>query len=342
VGIIDKRLDDQFLHHEYPDDFVHANSPQFTRVIGATIIFSVSCSEPTQSRREEVEDMKATASSIGKLLWAFMGINIVSGLIFRAQSQFALVAGYLFIFFMAYREKVFTEKSVKTPDKKQIMQMAAIVFATILSTITSSHFINPLLKNLGLHQDGSAYSEALGSGWYLFLLTVILAPLAEEILFRGILLKRLRLYGDSFAVLATAILFALQHTFLVQVGHTFLNGIVLAAVALRFGLLWAILIHALNNFLAVFALNAVQNEMVWLMKTIDIVYIGLGVLSIIYLFRLLYLNRTRMQEWWQENKPEQGLFRQFFVNGWLLPFVLIHVFLIILILFVPIGTAIAG
>jgi len=286
--------------------------------------------------------MKATASSIGKLLWAFMGINIVAMLFFGAESLLTLMVGYLFIFYIAYRERVLKVEVVQTPDKNQILQMAAVAFAMILTTITSALFIEPIIQKMGLHQDHSGYAAVLGSGWKLFLLTVILAPLAEEMLFRGIILKRLHPYGDSFAVLATAILFALQHTFLVQVGHTFLTGIILAVVALKFGLLWSILIHAFNNFLAVFALNAVQNEMVWLMKTIEIVYFGLGILSIIYLIRILYLNRVSMQEWWRENKPDQGLFRQFFVNGWLTPFVLLDVLAIIGILFEPIGTAIAG
>ena len=279
--------------------------------------------------------MKSTSSSVGKLLWSFFGISIIAGLIFGAESMFTLIAGYLFVFYVAYREKVFSLENVQNPEKKQILKMVAVVFAMILTTITSSRLLEPLIHEMGLHQDSSGYAAALGSGWKLFLLTVILAPLAEELLFRGIILKRLRPYGEAFAVLATAILFAIQHTFIIQVGHTFLSGIILAVVTLKFGLLWSILIHALNNFLAVFAINAVQNEISWLMSTIDVVYVGVGILSLIYLFRLLYSKRTHMQEWWQEHKPESGLWRQFLINGWLTPIVLLHVFLIVFMLFVP-------
>ena len=279
--------------------------------------------------------MKDTATSVGKLLWSFLGINIIAGLFFGAESMFTLIAGYLFVFYVAYRDKVFSLENVQKPEKIQIFQMAAVVFAMILTTITISRFMVPLIEKMGLHQDNSGYAAALGSGWKLFLLTVILAPLAEELLFRGIILKRLRPYGEAVAVLATAILFAMQHTFIIQVGHTFLSGIILAVVTLKFGLLWSIMIHALNNFLAVFAINAVQNEISWLMSTIDVVYVVLGLLSLIYLFRLLYSKRTHMQEWWQEHKPESGLWRQFFINGWLTPIVLLHVFLIVFMLFVP-------
>ena len=77
---------------------------------------------------------------------------------------------------------------------------------------------------------------------------VIGAPLAEEILFRGYGLARIReLGGERRALLLSALDFALSHHW-VQWPFIFLFGLVLAWLVIQTGSLWpALLAHALNN-----------------------------------------------------------------------------------------------
>lgn len=80
------------------------------------------------------------------------------------------------------------------------------------------------------------------------ILACILAPVMEELLFRGLLLQRLRPYGDKFAILTSAIAFGLFHGTLNQVLYAFAVGVVFAYVALRTGGIWqGILLHTLIN-----------------------------------------------------------------------------------------------
>ena len=81
--------------------------------------------------------------------------------------------------------------------------------------------------------------------WFNLLLGCVLAPLAEELLFRKALLDRLKPYGEGFAILASALLFALVHGNLFQMLYAFAVGGFFGYVALRTGgVRWTIPLHA--------------------------------------------------------------------------------------------------
>ncbi len=62
---------------------------------------------------------------------------------------------------------------------------------------------------------------------------VLITPLVEEIIFRGVMLNRLKKYGFAAAVLITSALFAIGHLNIANMLVSFLPGIVLALVAYR-------------------------------------------------------------------------------------------------------------
>ena len=73
----------------------------------------------------------------------------------------------------------------------------------------------------------------------------LLAPVCEELCFRWMLLRRLRPWGDGFALCASALLFALVHGNLYQMIYAFAVGMVLGGILLRTGSIkGCILIHA--------------------------------------------------------------------------------------------------
>lgn len=83
------------------------------------------------------------------------------------------------------------------------------------------------------------------------LLGCVIAPVAEELMFRKLLLDRLRPYGDKFAIIASALCFGLFHGNLYQMFYAFALGLVFGYVALRTGCLWqTILLHAMVNFIS--------------------------------------------------------------------------------------------
>lgn len=91
------------------------------------------------------------------------------------------------------------------------------------------------------------------------LLLCVAAPVCEEIMFRRLILDRLRPYGDAFAVVASALAFGLMHGNLSQLLYAFALGCVFGYVALITGRIWhTILLHALINSISALLLPLAQ------------------------------------------------------------------------------------
>ena len=116
---------------------------------------------------------------------------------------------------------------------------AGVVLRGLLGALTGWRGTDPVESIL-------AYPRPLS-----LLLTVILSPIFEELMFRGMILGRLRRYGDGFAVAASALLFGMVHGNLFQMPYACAVGVVLGWAAVRSGRLWqCILLHAGVNLLS--------------------------------------------------------------------------------------------
>ncbi len=102
--------------------------------------------------------------------------------------------------------------------------------------------------------------------WSLVLLTVIAAPLLEEVLFRGIIMSDLRAkYGTFVAIIVSAAIFGVIHINVVQVIAAFFSGIVLGYIFHISGSIWSVVsVHMLNNLTSVviymFTPSATRNQ----------------------------------------------------------------------------------
>ena len=82
--------------------------------------------------------------------------------------------------------------------------------------------------------------------------TVIIAPIAEELMFRGYLLDSIKkMHGDWVAVAISAILFGLVHIEPYTVGMATIGGLIYGYVRIRTGSLWPSIIgHMIWNWIA--------------------------------------------------------------------------------------------
>ncbi len=98
--------------------------------------------------------------------------------------------------------------------------------------------------------DFSSPSEPVAAVLNIIMLTVA-APIIEELVFRGAIMQSLRRFGDVFAVVVSALIFALFHGNLVQAPNAFIMGLVLGFFVIKSGSLWVgILIHFANNLIS--------------------------------------------------------------------------------------------
>lgn len=107
--------------------------------------------------------------------------------------------------------------------------------------------------------DFSFPDDALSAFFFVLNITLI-APITEEIVFRGVIMHLLRRFGDCFALLLSSLLFAAVHMNFLQMPNALIMGLVIGYFTLCTGSLWTgVCIHILNNSL-VLLLNGVLNS----------------------------------------------------------------------------------
>lgn len=99
------------------------------------------------------------------------------------------------------------------------------------------------------------YVERFSTGnmWVTLGVTVIVAPILEEIFFRGILLKDMSIsWGPRWAIFISSLLFSALHFNIIQAVPAFLMGLVIGYIYIytRRGLTTVILIHIINNLIS--------------------------------------------------------------------------------------------
>lgn len=144
----------------------------------------------------------------------------------------------------------------KTEILAKERNMTPAVFFSLLSLFMGAQMVNSLwigLLELILNQFGLSVMATLegvsgaSDTFSMFLYSALLAPIAEEILFRGYVLRTLRPFGKRFAIFGSAFLFGLFHGNLLQTPYAFLVGLLLGYVAVEYSVLWAMALHMFNN-----------------------------------------------------------------------------------------------
>ena len=80
---------------------------------------------------------------------------------------------------------------------------------------------------------------------------VVIAAVSEELCLRGYVMGNLRKYGDKFALLVSASVFAIIHGNLIQAPFALIAGFAIGYFTLKTGTLWTgIAIHAANNLIS--------------------------------------------------------------------------------------------
>lgn len=168
--------------------------------------------------------------------------------------------------------------------------MAANLVSSIYLTIMSLFGINLTAPEVPM-PEGS-------EGFFLsFIRVVVVAAMAEELSLRGYIMGNLKKYGDTFAIGASAALFAIMHGNLVQAPFALMAGFTIGYFTVKTGTLWTgILIHAVNNFVSLVLsyISELAGDMAGNFLTVVAIY-GLAFAGIICTLLFLMKNKgTRL------------------------------------------------
>lgn len=175
--------------------------------------------------------------------------NIIIGGCFPALIAMVVFAGYCFFTKYDPREIL----SVKNVKAGETVRYALIVLFFQQVSLICTIFISSGLDLIGLYVPSVDYALEHDPMVYLaeLLGAVILAPIGEELIYRGIVLRCSAKISQRFAIFFSAFIFGIMHGNPYQFVLGFLLGIPLAMVTLKTGsIVPAIICHMANNLIA--------------------------------------------------------------------------------------------
>lgn len=120
-------------------------------------------------------------------------------------------------------------------------QMLSSIWMTVVELVMNSFgsSVMPILDSVS----GST------SSFSMFLYSALLAPVYEELLFRGFVLRTLRPYGKRFAIWGSALAFGFFHGNILQAPYAIAVGLLLGWLTCEYSINWAIALHIFNNLI---------------------------------------------------------------------------------------------
>ena len=120
-----------------------------------------------------------------------------------------------------------------------LLNLFTMGFLWIVGNFKGSDVVNPLENVIS---NSSVLATIIFAG--------ILSPIIEEVLFRGVMLNKLRTYGDKIAIITTALLFGLFHENFSQFFYAVGLGMIFAYVTLKTGTIkYSIGLHIMINMM---------------------------------------------------------------------------------------------
>lgn len=192
--------------------------------------------------------------------FVFFALNIVLGEAQEIYMVKQLISSGATIPFLIslYKQDNYAEKVVwgkqRLKGRESIMQVMLTLLAAGACSIALNNFIamTPLVEMSSGFQTANENFFA-GGLWSEILASCVVVPVAEELLFRGIILKRVSaMSGEKWGMLCSALLFGIIHMNLVQLLYATLLGGLLAYIVVKTKRVsLAVLGHAFANLIAI-------------------------------------------------------------------------------------------
>lgn len=197
--------------------------------------FTLSYSVAVDFIRENIENYSVTEfemlGNIFVTVFSTLGIILIAGLFFKIN---------ILSFFKSDKKGVVL--GVRAFPFSLLTNYVFAVFVAIISAMFASQGV--IIPDADFSLDKPTFI----AGFLMFLYTVILAPVIEEIIYRGLVIKLISPYGKKLAVILSAFIFGLMHGNLSQFVTAFAAGLVLSSVALKTNsIMPTIIMHSLNN-----------------------------------------------------------------------------------------------
>lgn len=200
-------------------------------------------------------------------------------------------------------------------ERMSFKKFAAVVAVGLTVSLSANYIAQIFLIDLSIFGLETMYEDMLtGSTSFIehiaYILAVSVVPaVAEELVYRGCVMGRLRKYGDGFALIVSAILFGMMHGNLLQAPFAFVVGIALGwAVIYTNSIFPAMIIHGLNNLLSVIADIAYENLEAAGFETFYVDFVYMGLYAFLFIAAILAIYKfSKNDKNFLMLKPYEGL-----------------------------------
>lgn len=246
---------------------------------------------------------------IFNLLFQLIGVSIASFIISDQvlSTAVGMYAGdaVSFLLLMLYFKgrlslgDIFSGRSRMTP---RMLAVAVCLTEGISFVWTNlSHGIEAVLQKIGLTAaEGLAAESQIGTSAADIIAACILAPIFEEILCRGLIMRGLEKYGKVFAIVVSAVIFGLMHGNLTQTIGASLMGLILGYVAMEYGIKWSMFLHFTNNCIFCCLIEPALKKLE-LDPAITIMYALFFAASVV----ILIINRKKVASYLNRNRTDK-------------------------------------
>jgi uncharacterized protein len=273
---------------------ITANVIIFIAFLGAMIVRMI---KDRGVSAAELEQMAKNPSSLGWL------------------SVFSVIIAFIPI--LIYRGNNFLKYDLKTENKKFTLKTVIIGFIFVFAVNNALGLFAEGLEH-GLNLIGFTAASALEdldmlnqSTLSMIIYTCLIAPVFEEFLYRGAVLRSFEKYGRKFAIVVSSMLFGLMHGNFYQIFMAAGIGLILGYLATEYSIKLTIILHIINNtfveLTTQFGANVSENIG-------NIMNISILVISFVVLIAAFIRNRNSIKEWLENNKMEKKIMLRFFTS----------------------------
>ena len=178
------------------------------------------------------------------------------------------------------------QKSVipsKTLNARQFLIILCIVYFLIYAGNLLGRVATTIISAIFGNNMSNVVSTLITASDVLpnFVVLVLLAPIAEELFFRKLLIGRLSQYGERVAVITSGLIFGLVHGNLTQFFYAFALGLALGYIYIKTGkLTYTILLHAAVNLMGSIVGQAVLSGGNMLIMTFGLFMLAVGFIGL--------------------------------------------------------------
>ncbi len=240
------------------------------------------------------------------------------------SSIMGVVIGVLFLLLFFYKRLPVRELF---RDGKR---MRSSTFCQLLCVFMGGQMVFSLcgsILEMGLNVIGYSAMESMENASIIsetvsmFLYASFVGPIVEEIIYRGFVLRSMQKYGKIPAIIVSAILFGIMHENLPQGIFAFGVGLVLGYVTVEYSIVWAIVLHIINNCIFSDLLGVAVSGLDVQMQAV----IMNGICGVFAILGgcILWIKRKQIKQFCVENRTEKRLYCYVFSSIGVIVFVVL-------------------